>query len=71
MQAVEYVAREFGDTDLVSDWNFGSRAGSGNYEGMSDEAKENIRQREWKKERSVTNWKFHVNPALQLQSNRC
>ena len=54
MQAVEYVAREFGNADLVSDWNFGSRAGSGTYEGMSDEAKENIRQREWKRERLVS-----------------
>ena len=66
MQAVEYVAREFGDTNLVSDWNFGSRAGSGNYEGMSDEAKENTRQREWKKERSVANGISFFNAALRF-----
>jgi hypothetical protein len=63
MQSVEYVAREFGDADLVRDWNFGSGSRDGSTEGMSDEAKENIRKREWKKERSVTNWKFHGNTA--------
>ena len=54
IQAVEYVAREFGNTDLVRDWNFGIGSRDGTVEGMSDEAKENIRQREWKKERLVS-----------------
>lgn len=70
MQAVEYVAREFGDADLVKDWNFGSGSRDGSTEGMSDAAKENIRQREWKKERSVPNWKFH-DTTTALYSNGC
>lgn len=51
MQAVEFVAREFGGgADVISSfWNDRSYA----RDNESDEAKENIRQREWKKERSV------------------
>ena len=57
MAAVEYAAREFGDADLVKDWNyitggFGvGGSGSGEFEGMTEEAMEKIRVRERKKDR--------------------
>eukprot|EP00578_Thalassiosira_sp_NH16_P001150 CAMPEP_0181140806 /NCGR_PEP_ID=MMETSP1071-20121207/35495_1 /TAXON_ID=35127 /ORGANISM="Thalassiosira sp., Strain NH16" /LENGTH=1447 /DNA_ID=CAMNT_0023227771 /DNA_START=205 /DNA_END=4549 /DNA_ORIENTATION=+ len=50
MQAVEYAAREFGDGAFVIGWSFGS-SGEGNFQGLSEEAKEKIRARESKKER--------------------
>jgi len=51
MQAVEFAAREFGDGDFVEDWNFFGGGGKGEFEGMSEETKEKIREREGKKER--------------------
>lgn len=48
MQAVEYVAREFGDRNLVSDWNLMNGSRDETLEDMSDEY---IQKREWKKER--------------------
>jgi len=49
MAAVEYAAREFGNTDM-SNYNFIGK-GNVNYEGMSNETKEKIYQRNKKKER--------------------
>jgi hypothetical protein len=56
MQAVEFVAREFGgNSDVISTaWNYKSNAKGD----TSDETKEYIRKREWKKERSVNAMKF-------------
>lgn len=52
MQAVEYAAKEFGDGSLVRDWNFGEGGGGDwKYEGMSKEKKEQIIEREKKKDR--------------------
>lgn len=51
MQAVEYAAREFGDSRLVSGWNFGRSSDAAMYEGMSEEAKEKMIERQRKKER--------------------
>lgn len=51
MQAVEYAAREFGDGRLVSGWNFGKSSDAAMYEGMSEEAKEKMIERQRKKER--------------------
>lgn len=52
MQAVEYAAREFGDDRLVSGWNFGTKSSDTMmYEGMSEEAKEKMMERQRKKER--------------------
>ncbi len=51
MQAVEYAAREFGDDRLVSGWNFGKSSDAAMYEGMSEEAKEKMIERQRKKER--------------------
>lgn len=51
MQAVEYAAREFGDDRLVSGWNFGKSGDAVMYEGMSEEAKEKMMERQRKKER--------------------
>eukprot|EP00984_Skeletonema_dohrnii_P035320 scaffold34962_cov216-Skeletonema_dohrnii-CCMP3373.AAC.1 len=51
MQAVEYAAREFGDDRLVSGWNFGKSSDVMMYEGMSEEAKEKMMERQRKKER--------------------
>ena len=51
MQAVEYAAREFGDERLVSGWNFGKGSDASMYEGMSEEAKEKMIERQRKKER--------------------
>lgn len=63
MQAVEFVAREFGGSaDVISSfWNDRSHA----RDNESDEAKEFTRQREWKKERSVNVDKYmfiHFSP---------
>ena len=51
MQAVEYAAREFGDHRLVSGWNFGKGGDANMYEGMSEEAKEKMIEKQRKKER--------------------
>ena len=51
MQAVEYAAREFGDDRLVSGWNFGKGSDASMYEGMSEEAKGKMIERQRKKER--------------------
>ena len=50
MAAVEYAAREFGNTD-INNYNFSGRRKDANYEGMSNETKEKIYQRNKKKER--------------------
>jgi DNA primase len=51
MQAVEYAAREFGDDRLVSGWNFGKSNDVMLYEGMSEEAKEKLIERQRKRDR--------------------
>lgn len=55
MQAVEYAAREFGDASLdVGDWSFyfgGGGGDGGKFDGLSEETKEKIRERERKKDR--------------------
>jgi len=55
MQAVEYAAREFGDSRILSGWNFGGKNISDGmflYEEMiSEGAKEKIMERQRKKER--------------------